>query len=50
MVAMAMPHFEQKIQDGRPKWPPFAKKREKKRIVAMRLHVALSGSRSHLLT
>ena len=29
MVAMAMPHFEQKIQDGRPKWPPFAEKRQK---------------------
>ena len=50
MVAMAMPHFEQKIQAGHPKWPPFAKKRQKTRFVAIQLHVALGGSRSHLLT
>ena len=50
MVAMPMPHFEQKIKDGRPNCLPFAKKRQKNRFVAIQLHVAINGSRSHLLT
>ena len=41
MVPMAMPHFQQKIQDGRSKWPPIAKKRQKTGVLPYNVEVVI---------